>query len=195
MRLLSKTLLHSLCFVVFCAALMAFAPAARAEGVDRAVEYRIKAAYLFNFTKFIDWPPAAYAGPDTKFVIGVIDPAGSAADVVQETLRNKVTPSGRPIEVRRFTALTPEVADCHQLFVTRASGITPTAVRSVVGDAPVLVIGETDGFAEQGGVIGFVVSGDGVHCDVNLAGAQRAGVKLSGRFASVARLVRENIRR
>jgi hypothetical protein len=175
--------------------LMLTAPAGRAEPIDVTIEYRLKAAYLYNFTKFIEWPPPAFEGPASPFVVGVVDPDGSAATIISETLRGKTTATGRAIEVRRLTALAAGAGGCHQLFITKASGLDPLVVRSTLGAAHVLVVGETDDFAEQGGAIGLVVAGDAVRCEVNLAGAERAGVKLSGRLASVARLVRENVRR
>ena len=181
--------------LLLCGGLLVFAPVARAQPIDPAVEYRIKAAYLFNFTKFVDWPPTAYAAAGSPFVIGVVDPVGTTAAIVASTLQGKTTPDGRTIEVRRFLSLTAEIATCQQLFITRASGIDPISASTALANAPVLLVGETEGFAEQGGVIGFVLSGDSVHCDVNLAGAQRAGVKLSGRLGSVARLVRETRRK
>ena len=175
-----------------CAGLASLAPSARAS-TDATAEYRVKAAYLYNFTKFVEWP--ADRAREVPFVVGVIDPAGAAAKTIAETLRGKSTPDGRPIEVRTFATLGPAIAACHQLFLTKKSGFTPAAVRAVVGDsAAVLIIGETEGFAENGGIINLLASGDAVRCEVNLAGASRAGVKLSGRLASVARLVRETAR-
>lgn len=176
-------------FALACLLLGACFSAHAAAGAP-AIEYRLKAAYLYNFTKFVEWPAEAVAR--TPFLVGVVDPEGTAARVIAETLDGKTTTDGRPISVRRFTALTSDVAACHQLFLTSASGITPTQARVFVKDSSVLLIGETDQFAEQGGVIGLVVSGDSVRCEINLAGARRAGVKLSGRLASISRLVRES---
>lgn len=192
MRAISKILRPFSTVVLWFAVLLALsAPVARAQSIDPAVEYRLKAAYLYNFTKFIEWPPPAFSGPDSPFVVGVIDPEGAAAAIIADTLRGKLTAGGRTLEVRRFDAFGPGAIDCHQLFLTRAASLDPAAIRAAVGKTPILVVGETDGFAEQGGIIGFVVSGDAVRCEINLAGAERAGVKLSGRLASVARLVRE----
>ena len=177
--------------LLLCGEFSVFTSIARAQPIDPTVEYRIKAAYLFNFTKFVDWPPSAYPAAGSPFVVGVVDPSGATTAIIAATLHGKTAPDGRAIEVRRFPSLNAEIAMCHQLFITRASGIDPVVASAALANAPVLLVGETDGFAEQGGVIGFVVLGDSVHCDVNLAGAQRAGVKLSGRLGSVARLVRE----
>jgi hypothetical protein len=175
--------------VLACALFLGALSFARAAVSDPTVEYRLKAAYLYNFTKFVEWPTDAVAR--TPFLVGVIDPEGTAARIIAETLGGKSTADGRPIIVRRFEALSDEIAGCHQLFLTRAAGITPADARAFISATSILLIGETDSFAQQGGVIGLVVSGDSVRCEVNLAGAQRAGVKLSGRLASVSRLVRE----
>lgn len=159
---------------------------------DVGLEYRIKAAYLYNFTKFIEWPPAPAEEADKPFVLGVADPDGFAFNIISESLRGKSSANGRAIVVRRLTSLDGDALTCNQIFITRASGIDAAQARKVLEGLPIVLVGETSGFAEQGGVIGFVLTGDAVHCEVNLAGAQRAGVKLSGRLASVARLVHEN---
>ena len=172
-----------------CALYLGALPFAHGAPSDLAVEYRLKAAYLYNFTKFVEWPADAVSR--TPFLVGVIDPEGVAARIIAETLEGKSTADGRPITVRHFQALSSEVSGCHQLFLTRASGVTPADARAFIKTTSILLIGETDNFAEHGGVIGLVVSGDSVRCEVNLAGAQRAGVKLSGRLASISRLVRE----
>lgn len=165
---------------------------ARPATNDVGLEYRIKAAYLYNFTKFIEWPPPPPAAAAEPFVLGVVDPDGFAFNVISESLRGKTGANGRAIAVRRLTALDASALACNQIFITRASGLDSAQIRKALDGLPIVVVGETAGFAEQGGVIGFVLTGDAVHCEINLAGAQRAGVKLSGRLASVARLVREN---
>jgi hypothetical protein len=169
-----------------------FCSISRAATNDVGLEYRIKAAYLYNFTKFIEWPPPPPAAAEKPFVLGVLDPDGLAFNVISESLRGKTGVNGRAIVVRRLSILDQSATSCNQIFITRASGVDVARVRKVLDGLPIVVVGETAGFAEQGGVIGFVLTGDAVHCEINLAGAQRAGVKLSGRLASVARLVHEN---
>lgn len=191
MRALSFFLSRFTALSMACVLLLSVANDVRSAPSAPAVEYRLKAAYLYNFTKFVEWPADATAR--SPFLIGVIDPGGSAAAIIAEVLEGKFAIDGRPIVVRHFTALTADAADCHQLFLTRASGLTSAEARSIVGANAVLLVGETDDFAAQGGVIGLVVSGDAVRCEVNLAGAQRARIKLSGRLAGISRLVRENV--
>jgi len=163
----------------------------RGAANDVGLEYRIKAAYLYNFTKFIEWPPAPAAMSEAPFVLGVLDADGAAYNIIKESLRGKSGANGHPIVVRHLTGLDAEASACNQIFITRSSGLDGAQIRKWLDGQPIVVVGETTGFAEQGGVIGFVLRGDAVHCEINLAGAQRAGVKLSGRLASVARLVHE----
>jgi hypothetical protein len=176
-------------------ALLAFGitPALALDG--GAVEYRVKAAYLYNFTKFVEWPPDVFGHGSSPFVIGVLDPEGRAASAIAEALAGKTTGSGRPLEVRVLSSLHDGAAECHQIFVTRAAGITPDQVQGQLALRGILLVGEADGFAARGGAIGLVLSGDAVRCEINLAAAERSGLRLSGRLASVSRIVRELPRR
>jgi hypothetical protein len=173
---------------------LAFVSAIPMRGAAAApqAEYSIKGAYLFNFTRFIDWPPQAYPSETAPFVIGLLEPDADAAAAIQETFRGKTMPSGRLIEVRVLPDLGPAALTCQLLFVSRDSPVDVAAVRSVVGDRAILIVGETSGAAQRGGAINFVVSGDSVRIEINLQRAQRAGLKLSGRLANVARLVHDS---
>lgn len=166
------------------------APDARGAADVDEVEYGIKAAYLFNFTKFIDWPESAFAGADAPFVIGVIDPEGVAAAVVQEVFRDKSTGS-RPIVVRVFAQPGPDLTDCHLVFLARSAADQLSAVRRLVDRQSILLVGESQQFAQRGGAINLVTVSDAVRCEINLRRSQQAGLTMSGRLASVARLVRD----
>lgn len=165
---------------------------ARASSIDATLEYRIKGAYLYNFTKFVGWPPPTAGGDASTFVIGVLDRGADspAAATIAETLGGK-TATGRIIDVRTFTEISPAISACQLIFVTRSAQQDLAAVRAAVGDHHVLIVGENEGFAQRGGTINLVVMGDNVRCEINLRQAERAGLKLSARLASVSRLVRE----
>ena len=164
----------------------------RAAGPDESTEYRIKAAYLYNFTKFIDWPPQCFSATTSPLSIGVLERDAVAAEIIATSLQGKRTPTGRALEVRRFTGLDEAVgANCHILFVTRGAGVSAAAVRDALRGRPVLVVGESEGFAERGGVINFVLSGDVVRFEINPRRAESAGLRVSGSLGSVARLVHD----
>jgi hypothetical protein len=168
----------------------AFASASNSN--DTSLEHRIKSAYLFNFTKFVEWPSAAFAETNAPFTIGVLatNPGDLTAAAVVETLHGKKSGS-RLVEVRMFDRIGPDLPACHVIFVTESARHELAAIRKAIGNRPVLIVGESESFAQQGGTINLAVTGDTVRCEINLRQAERTGLKLSGRLASVARLVRE----
>lgn len=161
----------------------------RAQEGDNTVEYRIKAAFLYNFTKFVDWPPAAYREDHAPFVIAVVAREPKAAAIIEEVLRNKKTLSGRAIVVVAMGESDPIPVGCQLLYLGESAVEEWTRLRRQIADRPVLVVGETKGFAQHGGTINFVVAGDAVHIEINPKRAERVGLKVSGSLASVAQLV------
>ncbi len=167
------------------AAGLAAAPPGASDGP--ALEYKVKAGYLFNFAKFIEWPTEAAKPPERPFVVGVIDD-GEALPILRSLLEGKQV-NGRPVAVRAL-AIGDLDSDVQILLVTRASGKTPEEVRAALGDARTLLVGETDLFAERGGMVGFVREDDAIRLTLNLERTAEAGLKVSAKLASVARVVR-----
>jgi hypothetical protein len=147
-----------------------------------ALEYDVKAAFLLNFTKFIDWPPAAFAAADAPLVICVIgdDPFGRAIDQIVEG----ESVNGHKISVERLRS--DQERSCQVLYFgnNRAAATVPGTA-----GAAVLTVGEGDDFIHQGGIIGFVVDNRRVRFDINLKAATNAGLRLSSKLVSVARSV------
>jgi hypothetical protein len=144
---------------------------------DVGLEYRVKAAYLFNFTKFIEWPNAAFAaGRSFSFSICVAgrNPFGPAltATIVGETA------AGLPLAARVVNA--GGAAGCHVLFVP--AGVAAAPYLRAVGKSPVLTVGESPGFLAQGGIINFVLDGGRVRFEINQAAAERAQLRISSRL-------------
>lgn len=160
-------------------------------GGKGSVEYSIKAAYLYNFTRFIEWPPAALPA-DGPFVVGVLTQDRVAIEAIRDAFRGKRTSNGRAIEVHILAGLTDDLLGCQLVFVARDAMVGVEEVRRVVGARPVLIVGDTAGSAQHGGEIDFTVSADVVRIEINLQRAELAGLKLSGRLANVARLVRDS---
>jgi hypothetical protein len=164
------------------AALLAAAPA-RATG-----EYEVKAAFLLNFARLIEWPGSAFGGPDTPMCIAVwgSDPFGGALDA----LVKEENVSGRPIQTRRV-ASAGEARGCQILFVPAGQTAAFQGARAELAGIPLVVVGEQDGFAESVGAIGFYEEGGRIRFEVNRRLAEGAGVKLSSRLLRLARLVEE----
>jgi hypothetical protein len=150
------------------------------------LEYQIKAGYLFNFLRFTDWPPQALAAGE-PYRIGVVSDT-AAFPVIAEALNGKIL-NGREINVLSLQS-TDSLQGCHLVFVPRS--VTSSTWEALGAEARegVLLIGESDGYALRSGMIGFVSRGHNIRFQVNLAAAQQAGLKLSGRLASLAEIVR-----
>lgn len=149
-------------------------------------EYEIKAAFLFNFTRFIEWPGESFANATSPIVIGVIgsDPFGpELAGILQGRLVN-----GRAIVARTVTS--PEEArTTHLLFVglTRTEDIA--RLMQTLAGSRVLTVGESPGFAALGGTITFVLQGDKVRFEINPEAAERAHVRISAQLEKLATVV------
>ncbi|MGD0694030.1 MAG: YfiR family protein [Terriglobia bacterium] len=153
-----------------------------------ASEYQVKAAFLYNFAKFVEWPPdpsSDLSDPITICVIGH-DPFGTVLD---EAVRGK-TVSGHRLVIRRSKP-GQSWTGCQIAFISSAEGKDlPSILESSKGSG-VLTVGEMEGFAQRGGMINFVIEQERVHFEVNVEAAERAGLKISSKLLSLAKIVRE----
>lgn len=150
-----------------------------------ALEYKVKTGYLFNFANYVEWPAGTLPAPNSPFVIGVMDD-GEALPILQSLLKGKRV-RGHPVQVRAVGA--DRVTGLHILFVSRASGVSPEKIGEALGGASTLLVGETERFAENGGMVGFVREGETIRFQLNLERLTEAGLRASAKLASVARLV------
>jgi hypothetical protein len=159
------------------------ATAARAQEGAGSVEYPVKAAFLYNFMRYVEWPerPAAEM---TVCILGQ-DPFGPAID---RALVGKAV-GGRPVTVRRMATASTSPA-CAVLFVPASAMRDWAAARTRLGGEPVLTVGETRGFTDAGGVIGFVVEANRLQFEVNQSAADAARLRLSSRLLGLAHAVR-----
>jgi len=150
-----------------------------------ALEYEVKAAFLLNFAKFVDWPPNAFAAPRSPLAICILgkDPFGHAIDdVVQDEVID-----GRKVIVRRISQAPP--AHTCQIVFTAETGREIRAILESLGPG-VLTVGEGDAFVHEGGIISFLIESRHVRFDVDRKAAELADLKLSSRLLAVARTVR-----
>jgi len=148
-------------------------------------EYQVKAAFLYNFAKFVEWPSRSFPSPSAPLQICVYgrDPFG-------EELRNITTEkmvNGHKLEVRRASDL-QQARNCHILFVA-LSGAPVKSILEGLRGASVLTVGDCKGFAEQGGMINFALVDGRIQFEVNRQAAEQAGLKISSKLLSVAKFV------
>lgn len=149
-------------------------------------EYQVKAAFLFHFAQFVEWPPDAYksaTSPLTYCTVGA-DPFRGALDA---TLNTK-TINGRQVHVLHFEH-SQEAQGCQILFIgTTEKKYISATVASLKG-APVLTVGEAEHFAEDGGMIGFFLEDNKVRFEINLEATEHAKLKISARLLALAKTV------
>lgn len=153
-------------------------------------EYQIKAAFLYNFTKFVEWPPARFADATSPIVLGLLGPTPLEGELEKIVAGRKV--NGREIIIRMIKT-SDEAKAAHVVFLGNSQE-TPSGAARLSDDraAGVLTVGETAGFSERGGMIGFVLEGDKVRFEINLVAAERAGLRLNAQLLKLATLVRKN---
>jgi hypothetical protein len=150
------------------------------------LEYDVKAAFLYNFAKYVEWPDDVFRTDTSAIVFAVVgdDPFGQT---LEDNLTNR-TVSGRRIEIRRYLDVST-IGTCHLLFIpARDEG----DLKEVLGRLPkagILTIGEDRGFIEKSGIIGFVVEDNKVRFDINLDAAERARLRISSKLLHLARAV------
>ena len=174
------------CGLAVALALLFGGSCARAESDTTTAEYRIKAAFLFKFVGFVDWPPATFDRADAPFTIGVLGGPTLGNELEQIAAGRQV--NGHPVRVR-LLGRGDSSAGLQVLFVGRSEAARLNAVAVAAEGMPTLVVSESDGALALGSAINFVVVDDKVRFDVALHSINRAGLKISARLLAVARVV------
>jgi len=158
-----------------------------ASAADALTEPQVKAAYIYNFAKFVQWPAEAHATPQAPLVLCVAarDGLGGALAAIEGK-----PVQGRELRIRR--AVKPdELKACHILFVPEAEERAAPELLRKAGGLPLLTIGEYDGFAAAGGGIGLVNRDERVQFEINPDAASRANLKVSSQLLRLATIVRD----
>jgi hypothetical protein len=150
-------------------------------------EYELKAAYLFNFAKFVEWPGKKGEDAGAPIVLGILghDPFGARLD---DLVRDRRI-NGREIVVRRFE--TPaEARAVHVLFIGKDAHLSPWDALGTIRGNGVLTVGESPSFAAHGGIITFVIDDGRLAFEIDMDEADRAGIGISAQLQKLARTVR-----
>ena len=156
-----------------------------AGGSAVAREYALKAAFLFNFCQFVEWPGTAFPTPNSPLIIGVIgaDPFGGT---LAETIEGEVI-RGRPIRMERYRR--PEDArNCHVLFIAESERHRIPTILSPLRGTNVLTVGESETFLRLGGMIALIADQNRVRLQINPTVAKSAHLDLSSKLLRVAKI-------
>lgn len=154
-------------------------------------EYQVKATYLYNFGRFIKWPDSIPTSKVDSFSVCVLgqDPFGSILD---STLAGESL-DGKPVVLHRFSK-PQDAADCRILFISSNEDKHLGEILTALDDNGVLTVSDMPGFTRRGGMIQFVLEGDRVRFEINLASAENAKLTLSSELLKVAASVQRTAR-
>ena len=161
-------------------ALLSGAPPLQAQALSEA---QIKAGFVYNFAKYIEWPAEAFSGKDAAFVMCL---AGRDTLGAQLDSFDGKTVHGHPVVVKRMAAASEDFRGCHILFVSESEQRrTASIVRT--SQVALLTVSDIDGFIDMGGGIGLLNADERVQFEVNLGALQRASLKASSQLLRLAR--------
>jgi len=162
---------------------------ATAGDTPAVTEYQVKAVYLFNFTKFTEWPASAFPSADAPIVIGILgdDPFGATLDALikGESVRR------HPLLIRRLQP-GDNLQGCQVLFFSRNLKEQIPALLQPLQGIPILTVGDVSHFGEQGGMVDFVLVQAKVKLEINQAAAEAAGLQISAKLLRLATIVKTN---
>ncbi|MFV2057993.1 MAG: YfiR family protein [Thiohalomonadales bacterium] len=156
--------------------------AATARIASSAAEYQIKAAYLYNFSQFIEWPSAAFEAPASSFNLCVFgkDPFGESLRPIADRVYRK-----HPISIR-YPKNIVSARSCHILYIANSEAGRFRAVLDKLSGAPVLVVSSLPNFVDRGGIVGFERVGSHVRFAINQTAGMRNGLSYSAKLLEVA---------
>ncbi|MGD0282601.1 MAG: YfiR family protein [Dissulfurispiraceae bacterium] len=149
-------------------------------------EYEVKAAFLFNFARLTEWPPNAFASPQSNFVICIL--GGDPFEGNLEPLMNR-TIGGRKVVVKRISNINESIA-CNLLFIASSEKRRLPEIIAHVRNRPILTVSDMDGFTEEGGMIAFIIKEGRVKFRINLDAAGMTKLNISSYLLEVAEIVR-----
>jgi hypothetical protein len=171
---------HSRLITTLLAVLLACMPAFSSIAGQPSTEYRIKAAFLYNFTSFVTWPKELAAQPVFTLCVFGNDPFGKLLDkLAGKSVKNS------QLMVRRLDSLAL-LDQCQLVFISEMSNDRLGAALTLLHGLPVLTVSDTHGFTELGGIIEFRIIENKVRFDINIDAAESSGLSISSKLLSLA---------
>lgn len=160
---------------------------ATASTEDQTLEYKVKAVYLYNFTKFVSWPDTTPPGNTQALNICILgkNPFGSLLEPITHMKTQDRTITIEDIEAVR----TLEKKSCPILFISASEQGDVAELLRKTAQMHILTVSDIDGFARHGGIIGFVVKEDKVRLEINLSAARQAGLTISAKLLEISTVI------
>jgi hypothetical protein len=149
-------------------------------------EHELKAAFLYNFTKFVEWPSSSFRDANAPFVVAVAGNSPCTAELEKIAKERKI--NGRQMIIRRITTF-DGAQDAQALFISASEDSRSKDWLAAMRGRSVLTIGESEFFCKQGGVINFLLEGEKIRFEINMDQAEAAGLKVSAQLQKLAKTV------
>jgi hypothetical protein len=154
------------------------------RGQNPPSEYQIKAAFIYNFARFVDWPDQAFPSADSPMIIGVLGKNVFGNDL-QQVIGAAKPVKGHSLQVKEFDSVA-EATNCQVLFISASEKNRFAKIISQLNGTSVLTIGEADNFIADGGMINLVIVDSKVRFQINNDAAKKAGLTISSKLLSLA---------
>jgi hypothetical protein len=169
--------------------LISFLPVLHAE-TNALSEYDVKAAFLYNFAKFVEWPPEVFKNSGDSFVIGIL--GDDPFDKNLEAELNGKTVQDKKLVFKRLLNL-QEASDCQVVFISASEEDLLSAILAKLQGSPVLTVSDMKRFIQRGGMVGFSLDKNKVGFNVNRTVAEGAGLKISSQLLKLAKTIVKTI--
>lgn len=165
---------------------------ASAAAQSTASEYEVKAAFLFNFVKYVEWPPKSLPEKDTPYIIGVLgdDPffdAKALVNYLDVAVKDKAI-NNRKLVIQRASRIS-NLKDCHLVFIARSERNRLKEIVALCQANNILTVSEIEEFCAQNGIINFFAQGGKVRFEINPDAAEQSSLRVSSKLLNVAKIV------
>jgi hypothetical protein len=173
-------------YLIICIAALQFNSDLAYSQTQKEIEYRLKAAYLFNFIQFVEWPPEVFENEESPIIIAVlgIDPFGKILD---ETIQNEKI-GNHPIVIKRFRYFS-QLEFCHVLYISYSERGSIRSILNRIKDSSILTVSDINDFGSYGGNISFYLEENKLRFAINLQTLDQADLKVSSKLLRLAKVI------
>jgi hypothetical protein len=150
-------------------------------------EYHIKAAFLLNFAKFMEWPSHAFSDPSTPLTLCIL--GKDAFDEALKIIEDKIVKERRLV-IKKASCI-EDIKESHILFVSTSEKKNLSAILSKINGLPILTVSETKNFCQSGGIVNFVLVKNKVRFEINVDAAKRTGLQISSKLLKLSKIIKE----
>ncbi len=152
----------------------------------RFESHQIMAVFVYNLTNFVTWPDEKFKGPDTPLFIGIL--GNDPFEGMLEKVVKGETVNGRPIAVQQDSEI-HNLSHCHIVVISSSMKMNLPQIFVEAGKYKVLTVGDTEGFAQQGGMVNLISVAGRMRLEVNLRAARKAGLQISSKLLNLATII------